>query len=90
MKYIFGLQKFNNLLCCIFEVYIIIPLSDDDKIEFAPNNNDLPHLLGIQYWVNIPELEKYANKEISASYAYLMLEDKNIIEGDLGNRDCFN
>lgn len=60
----------------LIKTKIKIPLSNGDAIEFTFNNNNLPHLLGLQYLVDIPELGRYANKELSANNIFMMLKNK--------------
>lgn len=74
----------------LIKTKIKIPLSNGDAIEFTFNNNNLPHLLGLQYLVDIPELGRYANKELSANNIFMMLKNKNIVESDLRKSNYFD
>jgi len=49
---------------------IIIPLDNGDIIKFAFDSQDLPHLLGLYYLVDIPVLFEYKNGRVSASELY--------------------
>lgn len=54
------LEDYDNLI----KMNVTIPLNNGDVIKFSFGRQNLAHLLGLHYLVDIPELEKFANKEI--------------------------
>lgn len=59
----------RNILCDyenLIKTRFQIPLSNGDIIKFMFNPQDLPHLLGLQYLVDIPILFEYSQKRVRA------------------------
>lgn len=54
---------------------ITIPLDSGDIIKFMFHAADLPHLLGLQYLVDIPELFEYSQSRLGAQKLYKSMCD---------------
>lgn len=57
------IDDYENLI----KTQVTIPLGNDDIIKFKFRKQDLPHLLGLQYLVDIQELFEYSNGRLSAT-----------------------
>lgn len=60
------LEDYDKLV----KTQIVIPLNTGDTIRFTFNIQDLPHLLGLHYLVDIPVLFEYKQGRISATDLY--------------------
>lgn len=61
---------------------VFVHLSNDDYIQFKFKENQLPHLLGLQHLVDVPILNKYQDKKVSAVKVINALKspDRNLID----------
>ncbi len=66
----------------LIKTNIQIPLSNGDIIKFTFKPQDLPHLLGMQYLIDIPILFEYSEKRLSATDLYnrMCSNDENSID----------
>lgn len=73
-----NIQSIIDEYCKIINTKYLIPLNNADIIEFTFKGSNLPHLLGLQYFVDIPIFEKYSNGTVNASQIFKSLRDKTI------------
>lgn len=66
----------------LIKTEVQIPLNNGDIIKFAFQPQDLPHLLGLQYLVDIPYLFEYSEKRLSATELYerMLSKGENAID----------
>ena len=60
------IDDYENLI----KTRVIIPLDNGDIIKFIFHPQDLPHLLGLQHLIDIPELFEYGQNRLSATALY--------------------
>jgi len=71
-----NIQLIIDDYCKIINTKYCIHLSNDDIIDFTFKGENLPHLLGLQYLIDIPIFEKYNNKTVTASHIFKCLRIK--------------
>ena len=89
IKLIANIQLIIDDYCKIINTKYRIHLSNDDIIDFTFKGENLPHLLGLQYLVDIPIFEKYSNKTVTASHIFKCLKDKTIDVNDIYSSSYF-
>jgi hypothetical protein len=68
------LEDYENLI----GTQVIMPLDNGDIIKFTFQRQNLPHLLGLQYLVDIPILFEYKEGRKSATAIYKGMKDNTI------------
>ena len=74
----------------LIKTEVQIPLNNGDIIKFAFQPQDLPHLLGLQYLVDIPYLFEYSEKRLSATELYerMLSKGENAIDPNEFEKKC--
>ena len=73
-----NIQLIIDEYCKIINTKYRIHLNNDDIIDFTFKGENLPHLLGLQYLVDIPIFEKYSDRTVTASHIFKCLKDGTI------------
>jgi len=74
----------------LVQTSVKIPLHTKDIISFEFKPSNLPHLLGLNYLVDIPILFEYQNKRISAMEIYRMIKNDEINTEEFKNSKYYD